>query len=63
MGKMVPVTPLRSCASKVRYESEGEARHMRRQQIRDHGGSLYVYPCRFCEGFHLGHKRRKIRKP
>lgn len=28
-----------------------------------HGRRLNVYPCRYCSGYHVGHKPRGRRKP
>lgn len=54
----------RSCTGKRRFDTDREARDllvkMRRQKTA--GPLMGVYRCRFCEGFHLGHKRSNGRK-
>ena len=46
----------RGCTSKALFISRGEARSMSRNGRRQ-DGSLYPYRCRYCDGWHLGHRR------
>lgn len=49
----------RQCGSKVRYPTREMAKDAMCSVIRNgrkHGGWLHVYPCRFCGGFHYGHR-------
>jgi hypothetical protein len=49
----------RSCTSKTMYVSRGEAKSVARQgRLQD--GSLRPYRCRFCPGWHLGHRRKRM---
>lgn len=43
----------RSCARKSRYMTLHEAELNRERQQRQGKVTLYVYPCEFCQGFHL----------
>jgi hypothetical protein len=48
----------RSCASKVRHKDAiGALITLKRNKMRS--GPMHVYACKFCGGFHIGHKRRK----
>lgn len=46
----------RTCTRKLRYEDKTEAHRARIDVLRRFGARLQVYRCRFCGGFHLGHK-------
>ena len=48
---------VRACESKAVFVSRGEARNAMRGRRVD--GSLAPYHCRFCGGWHLGHRRRR----
>jgi ribosomal protein L32 len=45
----------RSCARKVRYKTEREARHIVEKRARAQGVSLRAYKCPTCGGWHLTH--------
>lgn len=49
----------KSCQSKVRHEYEYEAKnHMLELRAKgDHSPLLTTYPCPYCGGWHVGHKR------
>ncbi|MFL5674937.1 MAG: hypothetical protein ACJ779_08025 [Chloroflexota bacterium] len=52
-----PTSPLeRGCTTKVAYTSRREAR-TRSRHGRHADGSLQAYHCRYCGGWHLGHRR------
>lgn len=47
-----------ACARKERHDTEDAARARMRRTIAEGGaspGSLNVYRCRACDGFHVGH--------
>lgn len=44
-----------SCARKVRYKSEADARHMVEKRARNRGVLMRVYQCSECGGWHLTH--------
>jgi hypothetical protein len=46
----------RGCTSKGVFISRREARSMGRHG-RSQDGALHPYRCRYCEGWHLGHRR------
>ncbi len=48
---------VRACESKVVYVSRGEARSASHNRRFD--GSVTPYHCRFCDRWHLGHRRRR----
>ena len=51
----------RSCASKKRLASRGDARRAARY-VRERGeGIVQPYPCHFCRGWHVGHPLRPQR--
>ena len=47
----------RGCTSKVKFLSRREARSISRQPWASSG--LKPYHCRWCDGWHLGHGRRR----
>lgn len=47
----------RACESKAVYLTRGEARSQLRGGRRM-DGSMKPYHCRFCDGWHVGHRRR-----
>ena len=50
----------RACESKAVYLTRGEARqHLRGGRRID--GAMKPYHCRFCAGWHVGHRRRRGR--
>jgi len=46
----------RGCTSKALYISRREAQASCRRH-RHNDGSLHPYHCRYCDGWHLGHRR------
>lgn len=46
----------RGCTSKALFVSRGEARTSARRH-RQNDGSLHPYHCRYCDWWHLGHRR------
>jgi hypothetical protein len=52
----------RGCTSKAVYLSRREALSLRRHGKRGYAG-LHPYRCRYCDGWHLGHRRRVSRSP
>lgn len=57
----------RGCTSKARFLSRAEARSITRHGRRSAAdGGLRPYRCRFCEWWHLGHRRQRshaLRRP
>jgi hypothetical protein len=51
----------KSCTGKIRHASKEEAR-IAAQKLRAKGEIVGVYLCRFCNGWHVGHTPRKIRR-
>jgi hypothetical protein len=53
----------KSCENKRRYQTSAEA-EATAQHRREESGELDldIYPCRFCDGWHIGHTPTK-RKP
>jgi hypothetical protein len=49
----------RSCISKTAFASRREARS-RVSHGRHQDGTLRAYHCRFCDAWHLGHRRRRL---
>ena len=49
----------RSCTSKVQFVTRHEARSYLRGGRLTAGSPLRLYPCRFGEHWHLGHRRRR----
>jgi hypothetical protein len=49
----------RACESKAVYVTRGEARQASRNRRFD--GSVAPYHCRFCDRWHLGHRRQRHR--
>jgi hypothetical protein len=56
INRQLPIVE-RSCTSKARFLSRREA-----QAVARHGrhstGQLAAYHCRYCQHWHLGHRRR-----
>jgi len=48
----------RACESKAVYVTRGEARQQLRGGRRM-DGAMKPYRCRFCDGWHVGHRRRR----
>ena len=48
----------RGCTSKVWFISRGEAKCVTRQPWAASG--LKPYRCRWCDGWHLGHRQRRV---
>lgn len=48
---------LRSCAFKVRYVTEEDARDACATGIHKNC-KMNTYPCRYCQGWHAGHKQK-----
>jgi hypothetical protein len=46
----------RGCTSKAIFVSRGEAKTSARRNRRN-DGSLHPYHCRYCDQWHLGHRR------
>jgi hypothetical protein len=55
---------LRSCAYKVRHSTEKAARDACGSDVHEQC-VMNVYPCRYCKGWHVGHRRgsKKICDP
>ncbi len=52
----------KSCDGKVRHaDAAGGLAHIGRLARSGSGGSMNVYRCQFCKGYHIGH-RSKIMK-
>jgi hypothetical protein len=49
-----------ACTGKVRYETRAAAQTVMEKLRRP--WTLNVYPCTYCGGFHVGHKKRGRRK-
>ena len=52
----------KGCEGKVRHASKSDgdyAAHLARQKYRD---GLFAYRCRFCRGYHVGHRPGRIRR-
>lgn len=52
----------KSCENKRRYATSSEAESTARHRREESGELLDIYPCRFCNGWHIGHAAPK-RKP
>lgn len=53
-----PLTPAEVCRRKTSYKSKREARWVAGRTERVLGqGKLFVYRCKACGSYHLGHKR------
>jgi hypothetical protein len=52
----------RGCGSKAVFASRREARHLA-SHGRHMGSGLRPYRCRFCDGWHLGHRKPRHRAP
>ncbi|MDP9068021.1 MAG: hypothetical protein M3N53_06710 [Actinomycetota bacterium] len=53
----------RSCETKRRYETSSEAEATAAHRREESGElDLDIYPCRFCNGWHIGHVQPK-KKP
>lgn len=50
-----------SCARKVRYKSEADARHMVEKRARNQGALMRAYECPECGGWHLTHMLDKAK--
>lgn len=50
----------KACKNKVRYDSRSEAKKARRRT--PSSGHLTIYPCPFCDFFHLGHLPIAVRR-
>jgi hypothetical protein len=51
----------RQCSGKKRYATHQEAEGIMFKVIhsgKKRGGWLHVYSCRFCGGYHFGHRQR-----
>ena len=48
----------RSCLTKARFVSRGEARSLATHGTR-RNGQLHAYHCMYCGWWHLGHRRRR----
>jgi hypothetical protein len=44
----------RQCKEKVRYEYSGEANRKNNEYNKKYGINNRVYPCYYCEGYHIG---------
>ena len=51
----------RACERKNRYTTSREAEDVARHRRAESGEDLDVYPCRYCHGWHIGHRRRGSR--
>jgi hypothetical protein len=47
----------RECTGKVRYKTSTGAFIARKQMVGKHGGFFDVYHCKWCKGYHIGHRR------
>ena len=47
----------RSCLCKTRYKSHGEA-HTKLMALTKYVPGCRIYKCKFCRGWHIGHKDR-----
>lgn len=49
----------RQCEGKVRHKTKADAWAAIRTMHRKHGycGNLQPYPCKFCGGWHVGHRK------
>lgn len=53
----------KSCESKRRYATSSEAESTARHRREESGElDLDIYPCRFCNGWHIGHTQPR-KKP
>jgi hypothetical protein len=50
----------RSCDGKFKFESRAEGREGLKRMKAAHGylGSMKVYKCEFCDGYHIGHRTK-----
>lgn len=49
---------LSSCARKVRHETRSLAEEVARLDEEVFGGTMFVYDCPFCAGFHLAKEKK-----
>ena len=50
---------VKTCESKRRYATSSEAERMAQHRREESGErDLDIYPCPFCNGWHLGHSRK-----
>lgn len=47
------------CLRKRRYDTMAEATTVAKQASKAAEERIEAYPCRFCGGFHVGHKKKK----
>lgn len=52
----------RTCDRKVRYETQEEASAARTRLFRSGSGGMNVYKCKFCGGYHIGHRNERQQK-
>jgi hypothetical protein len=53
----------KSCESKRRYTTSSEAESTAQHRREESGELLDIYPCRFCDGWHIGHTQPKKKPP
>jgi len=49
----------RSCKDKINYGSRGRATDASLKMSRKIGDEFVPYPCTFCHGWHIGHRRKQ----